>query len=73
MKIGKNIKNGEQLQEEVQVGSWFASKVSEAKKYWLAGCAVAPGFDFKDIVLVNRDELSQEYPKHSKIKELTHK
>lgn len=72
MKIGKNIQNGEQLQGVVPAGSWFASKVSEPNQYSLVGCTVAPGFDFKDFVLATREELSKEFPQHSKIiKELT--
>jgi predicted cupin superfamily sugar epimerase len=72
LKIGKDIENGEQLQGVVPAGCWFASKVAVPDAYSLVGCTVAPGFDFKDFILADREALTQEYPAHTAIiKELT--
>ena len=67
LKIGKDIKNGEQLQGVVPAGCWFASKVDVPNSYSLVGCTVSPGFDFEDFVLADRKELTQDYPIHEEI------
>jgi hypothetical protein len=33
----------------------------------LVGCTVAPGFDFADFELANRDTLSAQYPEHAEL------
>jgi predicted cupin superfamily sugar epimerase len=72
LKIGNDIENGEQLQGVVPAGCWFASKVSVPNAYSLVGCTVAPGFDFNDFILAEREELTAEFPAHTAIiKELT--
>ena len=72
LKIGKDIENGEQLQGVVPAGCWFASKVVAQNNYSLVGCTVAPGFDFNDFIMAERETLTQEYPTHAVIiKELT--
>ena len=67
IKIGDNIENGEVLQAVVPAGVWFASRVDEEDSYSLVGCTVAPGFDFHDFVLADREELMKEFPQHEKI------
>ena len=49
----------------IKAGSWFASRVEEEGSFTLCGCRVAPGFDFEDFELANRDSLQQQYPQHS--------
>ena len=72
LKIGNNIENGEQLQGVVPAGCWFASKVDIPTAFSLVGCTVAPGFDFNDFILADREELTTEFPEHTAIiKELT--
>ncbi|HEY9178396.1 MAG TPA: cupin domain-containing protein [Flavipsychrobacter sp.] len=70
--LGKNIDSGENPQVIIQAGSWFGSRVEEEGGYTLCGCTVAPGFDFQDFELAEREQLIQQYPQHSAIiKELT--
>jgi hypothetical protein len=46
--------------------------VKDAAGFALAGCTVAPGFDFADFELATRSELVVAYPQHGKlIEELT--
>jgi hypothetical protein len=48
----------------IPAGWWFASKVVDPESYVLAGCTVAPGFDFDDFELGRRAELVARYPQH---------
>lgn len=67
LKIGKDIENGEQLQGVVPAGCWFASKVDVPDSFSLVGCTVAPGFDFDDFILAEREKLIQEFSEHKQI------
>lgn len=67
LKIGNNIENGEKLQGVVPAGCWFASKVAIPNSYSLVGCTVAPGFDFNDFKLAEREELTAKFPAHTTI------
>lgn len=62
--IGRDFKKGETPQLVVSGGSWFASKVVDGDSYSLVGCTVAPGFDFDDFQLAEREILIQQYPQH---------
>ena len=62
----------EVFQAVVKAGCWFASRVKDGAGFALAGCTVAPGFDFADFELAARSELVAAYPAHQKlIEELT--
>ena len=62
--LGKDIEHGEVPQAVVPAGAWFASRVREGGDYFLAGCTVAPGFDFRDFELAERKELIERYPRY---------
>ncbi|KAB8153671.1 hypothetical protein EZY14_010620 [Kordia sp. TARA_039_SRF] len=66
-KVGMNFSNGEQPQLVVPAGCWFASSVPQKDSYAFVGCTVAPGFDFDDFELANREELQKIYPQHAAI------
>jgi uncharacterized protein len=61
-KLGSDFDNGETFQTTIKAGNWFASKTT--KDYSLAGCTVAPGFDFADFELAERNKLINNYPQH---------
>jgi len=65
--LGSDPEAGEVLQAVVKAGCWFASHVTDRKSFALAGCTVAPGFDFDDFELAKREELSRLYPQHRKL------
>lgn len=58
----------------VGAGSWFSAEPlilgadAAAKAPWaLVGCAVSPGFDFRDFELADRGELAAAYPRHREL------
>lgn len=65
--LGKDIINGEQPVIIIKAGSWFGSRVEETNGYTLCGCTVAPGFDFADFELAERNALIQQYPQYTAI------
>lgn len=73
IKLGNNPEKGEVFQAVVPAGVWFGSKPAVENSYSLVGCTVAPGFDFADFEMPDRQTLLQEFPQHEIIiKMLTH-
>jgi uncharacterized protein len=66
-KLGSNLEQGESLQVVVPAGKWFGALVNNPDDYTLAGCTVAPGFDFSDFELASRKQLLHEFPLHREI------
>jgi len=66
-KVGKKMDQGERPQFVVPAGTWFASRVVDGGSFGLAGCTVAPGFDFADFELAGAAELIQACPRYSGI------
>ena len=66
-KAGLNFDEEEVPQFTVPAGVWFAAEVSEPDSYALVGCTVAPGFDFEDFELAEREILTAAFPEHSGI------
>lgn len=62
--LGPDPDMGHEFQTVVPAGSWFGAEVAERNSFSLVGCAMAPGFDFKDWELGNVDALCQQYPMH---------
>ena len=63
-KLGHNLEQGESLQVVIPAGSWFGAAVKQPDSYVLAGCTVAPGFDFHDFELAERSALLRTFPQH---------
>ena len=64
IQLGDDPDAGAVLQAVVKAGRWFASWVRDPGAFALAGCTVAPGFDFADFELGKRAELVRLYPQH---------
>ena len=63
---------GQQLQCVIQAGSWFGARVLAGGRYTLAGCMVAPGFDFAEFELAESITLQHLFPQyHALIASLT--
>lgn len=62
--LGNNAESGEQFQAVVPAGCWFGSSLRFPNSYALVGCTVAPGFDFADFEMAQRDALIAQYPQH---------
>ncbi|MTI22644.1 cupin domain-containing protein [Fulvivirga sp. RKSG066] len=70
--LGTDIEKGQRPQHLVKAGCWFASRIEEEGDYALTGCTVAPGFDFRDFVMAERNQLVADYPAYKDlIKSLT--
>jgi len=54
----------------IEAGSWFAASIPTRKEYTLVSCAVAPGFDFNEFEIAEKDELMRLFPDHRSVIEL---
>ena len=70
VRLGSNPERGERYQYMVPAGTWFGVTVDESETesdetvredYSLAGCTVAPGFDFEDFEMAG-DQILSAYP-----------
>lgn len=59
--LGLNLPQSEIPQYVVPAGNWFGA-VATGDNYTLVGCTVAPGFDFNDFELAERDRMLKEFP-----------
>lgn len=70
--LGQDILKGQLIQAVVPHGSWQGCFLNKGGKFALMGTTVAPGFDFADLELADRDELLKQYPnQHNLIIQLT--
>lgn len=65
IKLGANLAQGETFQAVVPHGCWFGATVDTPDSYALVGCSVAPGFDFADFEMAERDILRKQFPQHT--------
>jgi predicted cupin superfamily sugar epimerase len=65
--LGSDPDAGQAFQAVVPGGCWFGSSLLHPGTYALAGCTVAPGFEFADFEMANRRELVSLYPEHRDI------
>lgn len=49
-------------QVTIPAGHWFGARPAAATGFSLAGCTVAPGFDFRDFTLADSAELCRAFP-----------
>lgn len=66
-RLGKNISAGESPQILIPAGKWFGAAVEDRDSFVLAGCTVAPGFDFQDFEMADRFTMLKTFPAHSDI------
>jgi predicted cupin superfamily sugar epimerase len=67
LRVGRDLDRGELPQAVVAAGCLFGATVNEPNSYALAGCTVAPGFDFADMEMPGREELCRLYPQHREL------
>ena len=65
--LGTNPEQGEVFQAVVSAGYWFGSTVDDPEGFALVGCTVAPGFDFADFELAQRNSLILQFPQHAEL------
>ena len=66
-RVGLDLDAGQRPQAVVPAGCWFGASVDEPGGYALVGCTVAPGFDFADFELADRDRLTRQFPEHAEL------
>ncbi|MDZ4845521.1 MAG: cupin domain-containing protein [Chitinophagales bacterium] len=62
--LGSDFEKGENLQLVIPANHWFAAQPLDENNFTLAGCTLAPGFDFKDFELGSFAQLSAQFPLH---------
>jgi predicted cupin superfamily sugar epimerase len=67
VKLGRDLRAGEAPQAVAPAGHCFGATVSDPGSYGLAGCTVAPGFDFADFEMPGRAQLLALFPQHSEL------
>ena len=67
IQLGSDPEAGDFPQAVVKAGCWFASRVRDPGAFALAGCTVAPGFDFADFELGKRSEMIRLFPATSRV------
>ncbi len=67
IKLGSLLDKGEVFQYVVHAGAWFASEPAEETDFSLVGCTVAPGFDFEDFEMADKESLRKEYSEHRNV------
>ncbi len=50
------------LQAIIPSNTWFSAEVLQPDSYCLVSCVVAPGFDFEDFELAEREKMTKEFP-----------
>ncbi|ABK18447.1 protein of unknown function DUF985 [Syntrophobacter fumaroxidans MPOB] len=63
-KLGNDPEKGQSFQVFIRHGHWFGAIVDDSGSFTLAGCTVAPGFEYEDFKLGNRRELVELFPEH---------
>ena len=49
----------------VDANQWFAADINDKSSFTLMSCFLAPGFDYHDFELADRQRLLNEYPMHA--------
>ena len=66
-RLGLDFEKGDRPQITIPAYSWFGSEVEDYDSFSLVSCTVAPGFDFMDFEMGDREKLVKEYPKHQAV------
>lgn len=70
LRLGTGGKHGARPQAFVPAGCWFGASPADPEGWALAGCTMAPGFDFTDFEMGSRQELLARYPDQAAVIEL---
>ncbi|WP_299428789.1 cupin domain-containing protein [uncultured Meiothermus sp.] len=62
--LGPDPTQGQGFQTVVPAGYWLGASLNAPESYALVGCTMAPGFDFSDFELAQREQLVRQFPQH---------
>jgi hypothetical protein len=65
--LGNRIEHGETFQTIIKRATWFGAELMDKYSFALLGCTVAPGFDFNDFELADRENLLKDFPRHKNV------
>ena len=65
--LGNDLEAGQSFQVLIPAGSWFGSRCQTPGAFSLAGCTVAPGFDFEDFELATKQFMKDNFPAHAQL------
>jgi predicted cupin superfamily sugar epimerase len=65
--LGPDVPGGQRVQLVVPRDVWQASRLVAGGRWALLGTTMAPGFDARDFVLGERQELTHRYPEHAEM------
>jgi predicted cupin superfamily sugar epimerase len=65
--ISNDMAAGHEPQLVVPAGIWQGCRLVRGGEWALMGCTVAPGFDYADFALADRDELIASHPEHTEM------
>ncbi|MHC4187679.1 MAG: cupin domain-containing protein [Planctomycetota bacterium] len=60
--LGKDIMNNQRVQVIVPAGTWQGMFLNTGGKFALLGTTMAPGFEFEDFELAQKEKLIEQYP-----------
>ncbi|PJJ60542.1 cupin domain-containing protein [Hymenobacter chitinivorans] len=60
--LGNDLERGEVPQAVVPAHTWFGARIKGGQGFALVSCTVAPGFDYQDFELAERETLTREFP-----------
>jgi predicted cupin superfamily sugar epimerase len=65
--LGADLEAGQVFQAVIPAGCWFGASLVEPGTFALVGCTVAPGFDFADFEMGDRNALLDVFAEHEEI------
>ena len=68
-RVGRDNKEITDFKVVIEKNNWFAAELEDKSSFALIGCTVAPGFEFEDFELGDREKLIGLFPKHKNILE----
>lgn len=60
--LGTDLACGQHIQRVVHGGCWFGATPAPGAAFSLVGCTVAPGFEFADFEMGDREQLERTHP-----------
>lgn len=60
--LGQDVLSGQHVHYTVPAGHWFGAAPCPGTSFSLVGCTVAPGFDFADLEMGDRERLETAFP-----------
>jgi uncharacterized protein len=63
-RLGRDPKKGQLPMLVLPSGTVFALELESHHGFALMGCTVCPGFDYKDLEILARDDLIRQFPEH---------